>query len=142
MACIQHVSAVRWRFDELNPDAQVLLVAFSDSDELGAYALSNDLPFVILQDFHQSAYRTYGLAKGTFTDLFGLTTLRRYMKILRRDGKEQFRAPVEDWQQLGGDFVIAPDGTLSYGYWSSGPGDRPSFETLQDELDAVSTAVL
>ena len=44
---------------------------------------------------------------------------------------------TEDTRQLGGDFVIAPDGRLSWGYWSEGPADRPF---VHEVLDAVERA--
>ena len=44
---------------------------------------------------------------------------------------------TEDTRQLGGDFVIAPDGRLSWGYWSEGPADRPF---VHEVLDAVEQA--
>jgi hypothetical protein len=31
---------------------------------------------------------------------------------------------------LGGDFVIAPNGNLSWGHWSDGPADRPPVDDV------------
>jgi len=44
------------------------------------------------------------------------------------------RRPTEDTLQLGGDFIVGPDGTLIYGFWGEGPDDRPSVDDLIDAL--------
>ena len=44
-------------------------------------------------------------------------------------------ARPRDTLQLGGDFVIAPDGTLSWGFWGAGPDDRPELDDLVAAVD-------
>lgn len=58
----------------------------------------------------------------------------RYVEIFRSNGPSRLKRATEDTLQLGGDFIINPDGTLAYGYWSEGPDDRPSIDELLDAL--------
>ncbi len=131
------MSAVGWRKDDFGPDTQLLLVSFSDPGELREYAKHRNLPFQVLHDENQDIYRQYGLEKGTFRNLWGFSSMLRYAKIIVREGFSEVRKPIDDWEQLGGDFVIAPDGTLSYGHWSSGPGNRPEIDQM---VEAVALA--
>lgn len=120
----------------------MVLVSFSDPEDLRAYAKHRELPFLVVHDEGQAAYRNYGLEKGSFADLWGFKSIRRYLKIISRDGFSDVRAPVDDWQQLGGDFVIAPDGTLAFGHWSAGPGDRPAIDEMVRVVAALRVGSL
>lgn len=126
------------RREEFGADTQFLLVSFSEPDALRGYAEGRDLPFQILHDEGQEIYRLYGLDKGTRRNLWGFSSIRSYARIIAKDGFSDIHKPVDDWEQLGGDFVIAADGTLVYGHWSSGPGDRPDIGDLVDAVALVS----
>ena len=122
--------AVRDHLDQLGPDTAVALVTFSSGPLLADYVAHHELPFPVLSDADRAAYRAYGLARGTRRRVWGLRAARRYVELLRRDGVRGLRRPVEDPLQLGGDFVVAPDGTLSYGFWGAGPDERPPMGEL------------
>ena len=124
--------AVRDHIDRLG-DATVAVVTFSSGPLLAAYADEHRLPFPLLSDPDRRAYRAYGLERGRRLRVWGLRSGIAYAGLLRRG--RRFRRPVEDTLQLGGDFVIAPDGTLAYTFWSEGPDDRPPVAEL---VDAVS----
>ena len=125
------------RLEELGGDTEVALVTFTNHDQLIAYQRRNGLPLRILRDPDRVGYRAYGLGRGTVRRVWGWRVWVRYAQILRQSDATLTRA-TEDTLQLGGDFVIGPDGTLTYGFWGAGPDDRPSVDEL---IDAVrSTA--
>lgn len=124
-----------------SPPAQVVLVTFTTDTELAAYQERRAVPFPILIDAERRVYAAYGLGRGSLRTVWGLRTLRRYWQILRPSGPgvlDDVGAATEDTRQLGGDIVIAPNGTVAWGHWSTGPADRPS---VDDIVGAVHRAV-
>ena len=121
---------MRDRLDEFDDDTEVVLVTFTDAEQLVSYRQRHHLPFPVLLDPDRSAYRVYGLGRATARRVWSPGTLKRYAQLLRRDGLGSLKAPTEDTRQLGGDMVVAPDGTLTWGFWSEGPDDRPSVDEL------------
>lgn len=118
-----------------------MLVTFTTDVELDAYQHRRAVAFPILVDADRSVYAAYGMGRGSFRAVWGLATLRRYWQILRPSGPgsvSDLGAATEDTRQLGGDIVIAPNGTIVWGHWSTGPADRPS---VDDIVDAVRVAV-
>lgn len=122
---------MRDRLDEFG-DVDVVLVTFTDPSNLDWYRSVNELSFPILIDEDRSAYRAFGLGRGSVARVWGWRMLKRYAEIARTDGLRNLRSPSEDTLQLGGDFVIGPDGRLVYGFWGAGPDDRPLVDELID----------
>jgi peroxiredoxin len=125
--------------ERLRTDAELVLVTFTTAELLDEYQQRRELSVPILIDRDRAVYAAYGLGRGTIGQVWGWATLRRYAQILRRSGRglADLAPTTEDTRQLGGDFVIAPDGRLSWGFWSEGPSDRPS---VDDVLRAVERA--
>lgn len=106
---------------------------FTTAENLTSYQSDNELPFPVLTDPGRVSYRRFGLDRGSVARIWGLRAGRRYLDILRasgRSGLARLTRPTEDPLQLGGDFVIGPDGTLRYGFWGAGPDDRPPVDDL------------
>ena len=127
---------MRDRFAELGERTDVVLITFTEPSALAGYRDRNALPFPVVTDPNRHAYRAYGLGRGSVARVWGWRAGLRYVQILRRSGLRAWRRPTEDTLQLGGDFVIDPDGTLIYGFWGRGPDDRPRVEDL---ITAVNT---
>jgi peroxiredoxin len=123
------------RIDELGDDTDVVLIVFGD-EPFEQYEARNPLAFPILRDLDRNVYRAYGLGRGSFTDVWNWAAVKKYASILRR-GRRHLERATEDTRQLAGDFVIAPDGTLAWGYWGDGPADRPS---VDDVIAAVAAS--
>ena len=121
---------MRDRLDELGAETRVALVTFTDPANLAGYLASNELPFPVLVDPDRAAYRAYGLGRGSTARIWGWRAARRYLQLLRVDGVGRLHRPTEDTRQLGGDFVVGPDGRLVFGFWGAGPDDRPSIDEL------------
>ena len=130
---------MRDRLTELGDSTDVVLITFSDPEKLATYRNRNELPFPILMDRDRVAYRAFGLARGSIARVWGWRAGRRYLEILRANGLSGLRRPEEDTLQLGGDFVVGPDGVLEYGFWGDGPDDRPSVDDLIDEVRRIQS---
>ena len=124
---------MRDRLDEFG-DADVVLVTFTDRDNLPAYRQRHELDLPVVIDADRSAYRAFGLGRGSVHRVWGARAAARYWEILRADGIGGLARPVEDTLQLGGDFVVDPEGRLVYGFWGEGPDDRPDVEELLGAL--------
>ena len=109
-------------------DAVIAVVTFADLSRLARYREHLELPFPVLADPDRAVYRAFGLGKGTWRQVYGWTTLRRYAELLAKG--RRVRGPTEDTLQLGGDFVVDRAGRLTYGFWGDAPADRPSIEEL------------
>ena len=125
------------RLDELGTNTTVALITFTDPDSLSAYADRHDLPFPILIDPGRSSYQAYGLGRGSVARVWGWKAARRYLQIFRSEGVAGLARPTEDTLQLGGDFVVGPDGSLVYAFWGEGPDDRPSVDALIEACRAA-----
>ena len=129
---------MRDRLDELGADTEVVLVMFTDPAHLAAYASRHALPFPVLTDPTRRAHAAFGFGRGSVARVWGWRMVRRYAQLFRAGRWRDLRAPVEDTLQLGGDIVIAPDGTFAWGYWGAGPDDRPTVDAVVDAVRAVS----
>jgi len=129
---------VRARLDDL-PDTDVVLMTFTDPTNIAAYRQRHavDLPVVI--DAGRSSYRAFGLGRGSLARIWGFRAARRYAEIFRTDGLSGLRRPTDDTRQLGGDFVIDPNGALIYGFWGEGPDDRPSIDDIVAAVNEAPT---
>jgi hypothetical protein len=122
---------VRERIDELG-DAEVVLVLFTARATCGATGAGSRCPYTVVTSEDRSAYRAYGLGRASLRRTYGWRVLRRYAGLLRCGWR--LERPTEDTRQLGGDFVVAPDGTLAYAFRSSGPDDRPPVDDLVEAV--------
>lgn len=123
------------RLAELGADTDVVLITFTSPELAVRYSERLELPFPVLIDEDRTVYRSYGLGRGSFARVWGWRTIKRYFEIFRKEGLNGLRMPTEDTLQLGGDFVIAPDGTLAYQFQGEGPDDRPSVDELVQAMD-------
>jgi hypothetical protein len=119
------------RLDDFG-DAAVVLVTFTWPRNLRGFRRQLGLRYPVLADETRLAYRAYGLGRAPWWRVWSPSTLAVYGRLLRRGRRLQ--RPTQDTRQLGGDFVVGPDGRLSYAYRQARPEDRPT-------VDALLTAV-
>ena len=122
------------RLDDFSP-VTVAAVTFAPVEPLAAHRRHLGLPFPLLADPQRTLYRRFGLERGSFTEVWGLGTLRLYRDLLRRG--RRLRVPIQDTRQLGGDFVIDGGGHLVAAFRPRSPDSRPSVDQL---LAAVEQA--
>lgn len=124
------------RLNELGSDTNVVLIMFGDK-AFDRYDTSS-IAYPVLRDLDRAVYRAYGLGRGSFLDVWGWATLKKYASIVRHGGRHRIESATEDTRQLAGDFVVAPDGTLAWGYWGAGPADRPTVDTIIAAVQATT----
>jgi alkyl-hydroperoxide reductase/thiol specific antioxidant family protein len=101
----------RERIDTLG---SALFVAFDGRERLERALLHGlEVPYPVLEDRELTAYRTWGLRRGSIAGVWGDPHVwRRYAQELIRG--ERLHRPGSDTLQLGGDFIVAPDGIVAY----------------------------
>ena len=108
--------------------AAVVLITFTRTRNLRGFRRRLGLTYPVLADEPRAAYRAYGLGRGSWRRVWGLRAIKAYGRPLRTGRRP--RIPTADTLQLGGDFVLDPEGRVTYAYRSEGPDDRPSVDDL------------
>lgn len=103
---------------------RVVVASFSHRERLRAYRAEQELTFTCLADPERSVYGAYRLSRGSVGQVFHPRTLARYAELFRRG--RCLRRLSGDLMQMGGDFLVGPDGRLRLVYYSAHPADRPS----------------
>jgi alkyl-hydroperoxide reductase/thiol specific antioxidant family protein len=94
-----------------------------------------DVPYPVLADCDRSAYRAWGLARGSVLSIWGDPRVwRRYASELAHGAR--LRRPGGDTLQLGGDFVVDPAGIIVY----SRPQRRDDRPPVAELLHALTHA--
>lgn len=104
------------------------MVAFEGDEAAARYAAETELPWPVLVDRDRELYRAYGMARGSWRDIWNLATLRAYAGLLARG--QRLRKSGSDVRQLGGDVLIGPDGCVHLCHVSAEPTDRPAVSEL------------
>ncbi len=125
---------MRDRLAELG-DAEVVVVTFTRARNLAGYQRRFVAPLTVIADEDRAVYRAYGFGRGTPWRVYGWRSWRRWLQLVRQ-GQRQER-PTEDTLQLGGDVVVARDGTIAYLFQGRGPDERPRVDDL---VEAVQRA--
>jgi hypothetical protein len=109
----------------LDLGATALFVVHDEPDRVRSQLLAgiDDLPFPVLVDRQRRAYEDWGLGKAPWWRVWlDPKVWRQYVQLVRSG--HPLRGGGEDTLQLGGDFVVAPDGTVAYSRPQS-RDDRP-----------------
>ena len=104
------------------------MVAFQGGQFVENYVQDTGLDWPILIDESLALYHAYRMERGSLWQVGGPPAWCAYIKLLARG--RRLRRISGDVMQLGGDVLIAPDGTIRYHYVGRGPADRPSVAAL------------
>jgi hypothetical protein len=123
------------RIDQLGT---ALFVAFDRPERLRDALLHGlEVPYPVLVDGGRSAYRAWGLERGSMLSIWGDPHVwRRYASELVHGAR--FRRPGTDTLQLGGDFVVDPAGIVAY----SRPQRRDDRPPVAELLRALERAAI
>ena len=132
---------VRDRWDRwASLDAAAVFVVFDDPGMIRETMLEgievDDLPFSVLVDRDREAYRRWGLKRARWWTIWLDPKVRKQYRDLLRAGDRK-RPGGEDAYQLGGDFVIAPGGSVAYARPQRRDDRPPVGELLQAARAAV-----
>ncbi len=105
----------------------VAVISFGSNAGMDAWLAQTRSPFALLHDPARAVYRTYGLGK-SFWRVWSPQVMGHYLKLMLQG--ERLRGVWGDPHQLGGDFIIGPDGRLRLTYYSQDPTDRPAIDDL------------
>ena len=137
MSCREHLAQLREHEQELDRVGAVVVgVSFEESSVISRFAERESAPYPILSDPERKAYRAFGLTRGGTTQVWSPNALRTYARGLLRGRLP--RLPRADIAQLGGDFVLDPQGRVVYEYRSEESADRPAIDFLLDAVRAVA----
>ena len=95
--------------------AEALFVVHDEPELIRTQLLAgvDDLPFPVLVDRQRHAYEAWGLDRAPWWRLWlDPGVWKQYVGLIRSG--HRLRGGGADTLQLGGDFVVAPDGTLAY----------------------------
>ncbi len=122
------------RLEELGATA---IFVVHDDPALVRRTLLADLEpaYPILVDRDRRAYRAWGLRRGSAWRIWADPRVwLEYVRLL--GGGERIRGRGQDTLQLGGDFVVGPDGVLTY----ARPQRRDDRPPVADLIRALETA--
>lgn len=94
--------------------ARALFVVGDTPDRVRELMLHDiDSPFPVLVDGSKASYDAWGLPRASFATIWlDPDVWRQYWTLVRSGAR--FRGLGDDVRQLGGDFVVGPDGVLTY----------------------------
>lgn len=121
---------LRQQQDELAAsDAVVLVVSFDPEHQVDAFCREWEMPFLCLADESRTAYRAYGLMRGSWRQTLTPRALAPYIRRFFA-GRPVKATPNQDIRQRGGDFVVGRDGRLTLVCVSDDPADRPDIGSI------------
>ena len=118
-------------------DGLAVFVVHDDPELIRDTMLADlDVPFPVLVDRERLAYERWGMQRASFARIWlDPSVWKRYAQLLMSG--ERLRQGGRDPRQLGGDFVVAPDGTLAYAR-PQRRDDRPPAGALVEQLEGAS----
>ena len=119
--------------------AEVVVVVHDEPERVRRGILHDlDLPFPVLLDESKGSYRAWGLGRASVLRTWlAPRWVGGYARSLFGRGEKLLR-PGRDLLQLGGDFVIAPDGTVAFSRPQENLDERPPVGLLVRELKRVA----
>ena len=110
----------------------IVIVTFEPPERAISYRQQMKLEWPVLCDEKRSLYAAYGMERGHWWNLYGPASWWVYMKLFAK-GRRLVKTHGE-FDQLGGDVLIDPSGTVRMHYVGSGPADRPAVDSIIDHV--------
>ena len=117
------------RESEINRlELRVAAVTFETLRHARGYVEETRFPWPMLIDESRLLYRTYGMERGSFREIWGVRNWGVYFRLVAQGWLP--RLPHDDVNQLGGDVIVDPGGVVRLHHIGRGPADRPSVDSL------------
>lgn len=124
---------MRERRDELEAlDTRVFAVTFESEQRVREYREREAIDVPMLRDPRREAYRAFGIERAGLPGIWAPRTIWYYVTQVLRGRFPRFARA--DWYQLGGDVLLDEDGRAVWIYRSREPADRPSIDTVLNEV--------
>ena len=114
---------------------ELVALTMGNVEQTDRFRRSFDAPFTLLADTEQTAYRAYGLARGTLGQIAGLSVWLPAIKALARGGAGK---PVGDVRQMPGSFVIDRQGIIRHAHYPIHQADRPRPDDIVRVLQGLA----
>ena len=102
--------------------ADLIVVTMGNVEQTDQFRRKFDASFTFLADSEQTAYRAYGLDRGTLRQIAGPSVWLPAVRALARGGTGK---PVGDIRQMPGSFVIDREGIIRQAHYPKHQADRP-----------------
>lgn len=109
-------------------NTRVLIISFGTFPAVQQWLAETGANFEVLIDRERTVYGAYQLERSHLRARSPRTLWLYFRRWLK--GQPSYNSHGDDTSQLGGDFVVAQNGLLRFGYLSFEPADRPSINTL------------
>ena len=116
---------------------ELVVVTMGNVEQTDHFRRSFDAPFTFLADSEQTAYRAYGLARGTLGQIAGPSVWLPALRALARGGSGK---PVGDVRQMPGSFVIDRQGIIRHAHYPAHQADRPQPDDIVRVLQGLAKA--
>lgn len=113
-----------------------MVVTFTKPRNLAGYRRRFADPFTVVSDQELALYHGVGYERGSVWRVYGWRVIKRYATLLR--GGARMTKSEEDTLQLGGNVLVAADGTIAWRYAGAGPDDRPSIDEIVREVKKLT----
>lgn len=113
-------------------DLRVVVVTFEVRERAEEYVRETGLEWPLLLDRQRALYGAYGMDRGRRSAIWGPATWWAYARLIARG--HRIRRSTGDVQQLGGDVLVDPTGSVALHHVGRGPADRPAVGALLDRI--------
>jgi hypothetical protein len=138
--CREHLAQLRQQYRQVKAlGGEVIAVSFEPPERVTQLADQMQLPFLVLSDPERKTYDAYRLGSGSWLRIFSPGTVWTYLKHFAVGGKydQRYSRKSSDWKQLGGDFILDANGSVTFEHHSTAPSDRPQVSQLVRMLGDV-----
>jgi len=136
--CQQQVATLRadeGRFADM--DTNVVLVGQGRPSDAERFVEERSLPFGLLVDPTRAAFHTYGLIRGSFSQVFGPRVLVPMMRAAAHPESRQRMLRGGHLMQMPGTFVVDTDGVVHLAHRNVTIADNPTTAELLRVLERV-----
>ena len=116
---------------------ELVALTMGNVEQTAHFRGSFDAPFPFLADSEQTAYRAYGLARGTLGQIAGPAVWLPALRALARGGVGK---AVGDVRQMPGSFVVDQEGIVRYAHYPAHQADRPRLNEIVAVLQGLADA--
>ncbi len=128
---MQHLGQVRdhQRIIE-ESGTKILAVSFGSPADVEDYRQHFELTIDIASDPSRALYAAYGMRQGSLSAVYGIAAMKQHFELRSKGYAPPPNTPKQDTLQLGGDFVIGPDGRIAFAHPSRSGEDRASIDAI------------
>lgn len=134
MFCREHLAQVRRDIEAFRKrDVNIVAITSAPPAYCKMFAAEQKLEHPLASDVELKSFRAFGLKKGAVGDILGPKVMAKGLRSFLRGNR--LGKPVGDKFQLGGTFVVAPEGKILFAHRSQDATDNPPNAVLFRAID-------